>query len=165
MVAMRLGLRFIYPVLLVVTLWGASSLRMTPQIPGGGFEGMDKVLHFLIYGLLATALVRASGRSQHWWWGVGVVLVVSMTGMCEELIQSRNPFRSFEWYDWLADSLGALVAVCAYQWIGGYRSVLEYPLFGRFRRAGRAESPQNGDCDCCRDRELINKGRKQANCD
>lgn len=120
--------RAVYPILLLATLWIVSSVRATPQLPGGGFVGIDKMLHFLVYGLLATTLLRVRNYPQGWKWVLLTVLIVSGAGMLEEAIQSFNPFRSFEWDDFFADSLGAWVAVISYRTLPWYRKILEFRI-------------------------------------
>lgn len=106
--------------------------------PGGGqpflFEGSDKLIHFFVFGLLATLVLRSRvvwsrGAGRGWI----AVAVVSLYGISDEFHQSFTPGRSVEFADWIADTLGALVAVCAYLFWGGYRALIEKPLWDRRR--------------------------------
>lgn len=45
--------------------------------------------------------------------------------MIDEWHQYLNPYRYFEVADWIADTLGAIVAVIAYQSLKHYRRLLE----------------------------------------
>lgn len=101
--------------------------------------GADKVAHFLAFGAVATGAVRLVERRRAIW----VVLGVSLYGACDEWCQSFTAGRSVEFADWMADTLGALVAVCAYVFWPLYRRILETPL--RFRRKKpRIENPAPG---------------------
>ena len=104
-----------------------------PRIPH-----FDKVVHFAVYGLLATLVCR-QGRG---WRAAGwTVLVVSVYGASDEWHQSYVPGRSTELADWMADTAGAALAVGAYVRWDRYRRWLERPV--RVRRVpGRAASGQ-----------------------
>jgi VanZ family protein len=124
----------VYAMLLVVTLWTFSSLHVTPQIPTElGFAGIDKLLHFLMYGLVGTLIVRAKGYPIPLCRAIFSLLLTIAAGMIEETIQAFNPFRQFEWYDLLADTSGGLVAILAYRHIRFYRYILELRLFATKR--------------------------------
>ena len=90
----------------------------------------DKVVHFCVYGLLATLVCRL-GRG---WRSAALALVVaSLYGASDEWHQSHVPGRAAEWADWVADTLGAATALALYTAWGAYRRLLETPL--RLRRA------------------------------
>ena len=88
----------------------------------------DKAAHFAVFGLLATLVARAGFQPSRMGWAV---LIVSLFGLTDEWHQGSTPGRSMEFYDWIADTLGALTAVVLYRYVGWYRSVLEKPLFRR----------------------------------
>ena len=88
----------------------------------------DKVVHFCVYGLLATLVCRL-GRG---WRGAAVALVVaSLYGASDEWHQSTVPGRAAELADWVADTLGAATAVVLYTGWAAYRNLLERPLWRR----------------------------------
>jgi VanZ family protein len=92
------------------------------HIPGPSIEGIDKVVHFSIYGLLATLVVRlGQTRASRWI----TILLVSLYGISDEWHQSFTPGRSVEFADWVADTLGAATAVALYTFWAGYRRWLE----------------------------------------
>ena len=95
----------------------------------------DKLAHFSIYGLLATLVARAGFPGSRAWWAV---LLVSLFGLSDEWRQSFTPGRSVEVYDWLADTLGAFIAVTFYTKWERYRHVLEYPLKWRNARVEKS---------------------------
>jgi VanZ family protein len=112
--------RPVWPVLLAACIVAASSLSM-PEMPVGLWNA-DKLVHFAVFGLLATATVRVPALARRAWLAV---LLVSLFGAADEVHQGFTPGRSPDPYDWLADTLGALVAVAAYTRWPGYRRLLE----------------------------------------
>jgi VanZ family protein len=85
----------------------------------------DKVVHFAVYGLMATLVCRVgrNGRAALW-----AFLAVSVYGASDEWHQSLVPGRAAEVADWIADTLGAAVAVALYWGWPAYRRLLEMPL-------------------------------------
>ena len=83
---------------------------------GPRFEGMDKVIHFILYFLLALAICRdfyrqftpfASWKMYIW----AIILPVLYGGIIEILQENFFPPRTAEWGDWFADIAGVL---CGY---------------------------------------------------
>lgn len=104
----------------------------------GGIPHLDKIVHFSVYGLLATLVVRNGGTSakdSNWRAALWALALVSAFGASDEWHQSFVPGRSVELADWLADTLGAALAVGLYAGVARYRRCLETPLRPR-RRAG-----------------------------
>lgn len=96
-------------------------------VEGPKIEHFDKVVHFSVYGLLGTLVVRAWGRPRAIW----AVVAVSAFGVSDELHQYFTPGRSMEFADWVADTAGAVVAVWAYTRWTWYRERLEALVAGR----------------------------------
>lgn len=118
---------------ILVSIFFASSQS---EVAGPGFSGGDKLAHFLAFGAVATGAVRLVDRR----WAIWVILAVSLYGATDEWHQSFTAGRSVEVGDWIADTLGALTAVCAYVLWPLYRRILEIQL--RFRRKKpRIENP------------------------
>ncbi len=113
---------------MIVLASGRSQIAAPPGVPG-----VDKLGHFLVFGLLASVVVRSPGRRRAW--PLCAVVLVSFFGISDEFHQSFTPGRSVEFADWLADTLGAALAVALYANWGAYRRVLEWrlpaPRFGR----------------------------------
>ena len=85
----------------------------------------DKIVHFAVYGLLATLVCRlgVGWRGAAW-----ALLAASAFGASDEWHQSFVPGRSAEVADWVADSLGAALAVSLYAGWATYRRLLERPI-------------------------------------
>ena len=108
----------------VVLASGRSAVAAPPVV------SFDKIAHFSIFGLMATLVLRPL-KSRHWFWAV---VIVSLFGISDEIHQSFTPGRSVEFADWIADTSGAIVAFVAYAFWGGYRRLLETPLFRRRKK-------------------------------
>jgi VanZ family protein len=77
------------------------------------FPQQDKLLHFAVYGVLATFLLGALPAPLSGYSRAQVLLaagVASLYGISDEFHQSFVPGRQPDVFDWLADSAGALVA-------------------------------------------------------
>ena len=121
-----------WPILLMATIFmlsGATRIA-TPDL---GFQfPKDKLAHFLVFGLLATSILRIPLFRKLG--GKGVVLAAIITilyGGLDEWRQSFTLGRSVELADWIADTLGAIVAVTVYQMYPPYRRILEWRTFVR----------------------------------
>lgn len=122
----RLG--WIWPAAIAGIIVFASS-RST--VAGPSIENFDKVEHFAAYGLLATLICR---MGLGWRGAVLGLLLTSAFGASDEWHQSFVPGRSSDVFDWVADTLGATLAVSLYAGWPLYRNVLEWPLFRRGRK-------------------------------
>jgi VanZ family protein len=78
------------------------------------FSFQDKVVHALAYGVLAALLLAARrpgadgySRAQI----LGSILIASLYGITDEWHQSFVPGRSPDFWDWVADTTGAVIAV------------------------------------------------------
>lgn len=113
--------KFIYPILvaLVIFLCSGQSEVATPIT----FIGYDKVIHFLVFGLLATTIYIPLENKPIW----ATILAIGLTslfGLTDEIHQGYTPGRSVDFYDWIADTLGAITAVFIYRSVGWYRRLL-----------------------------------------
>ena len=106
-----------------------------------GWLEWDKLGHFAAYGALATAIVRHPSLPG-WpllgsWW---TLVLASAYGIGDEFRQSlTHGIRSPDWHDWVADTIGSIVAVMLYLWWPSYRRLLEQPVFKK-RAKQRIES-------------------------
>ena len=96
-------------------------------LPEVGFIATDKLLHALAFGGLALLVARAAH-----WFRPGFTLMKklwlgcagsSLLGFLLELCQAFTSYRSADFWDWLADSAGAVLA-----------TALVFLLFGRVQR-------------------------------
>jgi len=110
----------------LIFLASSRSRIATPEF----FLPVDKVGHFGVYGLLGTLVCRLG---QGWRAAGWAFFVCSLYGVSDEWHQSFVPGRSVEFADWLADTLGAALAVALYTGWGSYRRGLETSLWGRKR--------------------------------
>jgi VanZ family protein len=117
---------YLWPVLIVTAIFLVSSASKvaTPSIEL--YFSTDKIAHFLVFGLLATSIIRIPAFKQKGFRGaIGAILVVSIYGGLDEFRQSFTPGRSVEFGDWIADTLGAVLAVTLYMNWSWYRKILE----------------------------------------
>lgn len=123
--------KWVYPIALAATVVAASGQG---EVAAPAIVNFDKLVHFSVFGLLATLVLRMLGRRSL---PVAVVLV-SVFGASDELRQSLTPGRTMDLSDWIADTAGAVVAVAAYSVWPWYRRLLETPLFARKRRVEKS---------------------------
>ncbi len=119
--------RMLFPAALMATILLGSS-GGAPSAPGFMlFPHVDKLVHFLVFGLVATAVYRAFPpwvRSRKRF--IGAILITMLFGIVDETRQGFNPERQMDLVDWIADFSGALVAVTVYTYWPFYRSLLEF---------------------------------------
>lgn len=111
--------------LLVVTASGRS------RVAGPEVTHFDKVAHFCVYGLIASLVCR---MRPGWRWALCALAITSFFGFTDEWRQSYTPGRDADVGDWIADTLGAAVAVSLYAGWRWYRELLEFPLWPWGRR-------------------------------
>ena len=128
---------WLWPLLLAAAITAASGRS---EVPAPLFPGSDKAVHFLVFGLLATLVVRNGFEPRRAWLAV---LAVSLFGAADEWHQSFTPGRAVEAADWVADTLGAAAAVAAYVLWPAYRTLLEGGAKSRVEKSGAL--PPNQD--------------------
>lgn len=111
---------WLWPAVLATTIVFASGHG---QVAAPNIVDFDKMAHFSIFGLLGS-LVARTPAGRRWWW-LGIV-AASLFGASDEFHQSFTPGRSVDAFDWLADTSGAVVAVCVYRFWNGYRRLMEW---------------------------------------
>jgi VanZ family protein len=125
--------KLVWPVALGVAIVLGSS-RSVPNWSDAVTFG-DKFVHFAVYGLGATLVARISMVQRTRPLGIyAAILIVSVFGVTDELHQHFTPGRSMDAWDWVADTLGAIVATVLYAECAAYRRLLETPVFGLFRK-------------------------------
>lgn len=84
------------------------------RIPGPGFPGIDKVIHFFVYFILSVlwqcSLQSNSHKTCCWVWIMG-----TLYGISDEIHQSFIPGRHYEIADMVADSFGAFCGAFLFQ--------------------------------------------------
>ena len=90
---------------LALIFWSASQPG-TNQPPM--FHGIDKIQHFVAYGVLSFLLAKAVYRKFDFSRLVVIVLVIALIGVCDELYQGTVVNRDSSVNDVIADSIGAL---------------------------------------------------------
>lgn len=119
----------------VFMMAGISMLSGTAgvQVGAWSFAGIDKLGHFVVFGLLGIAWSRLfKPRLAPWRRLFLATVLTTLFGLMDELHQFHNPERYFEWADLLADALGAFVMAACYLYIRPLRDLLELDL-RRFR--------------------------------
>jgi VanZ family protein len=101
--------------LVMVAIWFLSSQSTLPQ-PKGIF-GVDKIQHFIAYFVLAVVvgLWFSPERWQKWAWKPFFisVAIAALYGIIDEVHQYFVPGRESDVWDWLADSIGAVLGSLA----------------------------------------------------
>jgi VanZ family protein len=107
-----------------------------PKLPTVSLRHGDKIAHYLAYSLLGFALSWAwATRRPFFPVGLVVVMVVAIAyGAVDELTQIPVPGRYGEWYDWFADSCGAVTGVLLFWAVATL-------FFWLTRRVRRTSSP------------------------
>lgn len=130
---------WVWPVALAALIFVSSSRSQIVDV--GGVSGLDKVVHFAVYGLLGVLVCRL-GRGVR---ATAVaILLASAYGASDEWHQSFVPSRSAEVADWFADTVGAAVVVGGYAGSARLRGWMETParIWGRIlRRTEPSASP------------------------
>lgn len=124
--------RWLWAIAVVAVVFFASGRS---HVASPGVVNFDKVAHALVFGLIATLVGRSFRRRRHVWMAI---VLTSAYGMADEIRQSFTPGRSVEIADWVADTMGACLAVTLYQLWAWYRNLLETPLFVRKPRIEKA---------------------------
>ena len=118
---------YILPISLAISIFFASSNQHL-AVPNLNIPfSPDKLIHLLIFGLLATVLLRTKKLEQLRNHDIFItIFIVSVYGFLDEIRQSLTPGRSVELGDWIADTIGAFIAVLLYCRCESYRHLLEY---------------------------------------
>ena len=105
----------VLPALLYAAAIFYGGLIRMGALPQVGFVATDKLLHASAFAGLALLLARAS----HWVWPASPLRTIlfrgafgaSAAGLLLELCQAFTPYRSADPWVWVADTIGALLAV------------------------------------------------------
>lgn len=100
------------------------ALTTTPgsNVPRIQIEGLDKIVHFILFGVLMYLLVRGLAKQKEISSSPGNPYILSFIicfsfGIIIEFIQLYVPGRSYSGYDILANSAGILTAFLIFYFI------------------------------------------------
>lgn len=107
---------------LPAVLWAGIILVGTswPSISAGRDDviiGLDKAMHFGVYGMLTVLVVRALEPPIPVRYALLVLLSVAAFGAADEWHQGFIIGRSSSIYDWIADTLGTLTGLLASRYL------------------------------------------------
>lgn len=99
----------------------------------------DKLDHFSVYGLLGILILQAlPHRIEGTFRWITAFAIASVFGIFDETLQHFNPARTGDPLDWLADSLGALLSVVAYEAFPWFRALVNWKPHQIFQKKGPA---------------------------
>ena len=84
------------------------------------FPGQDKLFHALAYGVLGFLLLGSRAPATDGFPALQIrssILIASLYGISDEFHQYFIPGRSADAWDWVADTLGAVIAVSLLAWL------------------------------------------------
>lgn len=123
---MKFHSAYLWPPSIMATLFFVSG-QSHVAAPAVGVP-LDKVAHFIVFGALATSIVRLPGLPESGWKAAGIAWTIAAGfGALDEFRQSFTPGRAVEWADWVADASGAAVAVILYTQCPLCRRLAEWP--------------------------------------
>ena len=125
--------RLIFPIAMIIIVFFASGSSLDLNVPR--FYMQDKLVHFFLFGLVATLVLRVSYHPDRpWRSGLVSILLTSLYGVADEFRQSFTPGREVDVMDWAADTMGALVAATVYIHVPFWRRFLERTFWERARK-------------------------------
>jgi len=131
----------LWPFLLAGTITWCSGLPAA--LPDINWLAVDKLGHFAAYGTLATAIIRHPALVRWPWLGLWWALpLASAYGLGDEFRQNLTVYRQYDLADWVADTVGAALAVILYIRWPGYRRLLETPVIKQRHRSDATEVPE-----------------------
>lgn len=136
--------KFAYVIAMMSALYWASAQEISGKEPAVNVP--DKLAHFIAYGLLATLILRTDffckKGTKGMLWAVGIA---SLYGISDEWHQYYVPGRFSDVMDWVADTLGALLAAFLYTKWNLYRNVLEWRIIRGKRRKKNTKKNAGSD--------------------
>lgn len=85
----------------------AGSLLRVPEISIMEFEFRDKVIHFTLYFILVAWFAQLYKKN---FARIVILMAAILLGMIIESLQGMTAYRSFDYFDGLANSIGAICA-------------------------------------------------------
>ena len=103
--------------ILMLIIFIQSSVRMI-DLPEIGINWFDKIVHFLVYGmlgfLLARSILQLKTMKIKKYYFIWSITITSFYGMTDEFHQLFTAERVCSSGDWLADTLGSILFVAIY---------------------------------------------------
>ena len=103
------------PIGYALLIFALSSIKYA-SLPDIKIIATDKLVHFCEYGafgfILARFFLQLGWKNPFLW----AVLIASFYGATDELHQHFVPGRAMEFFDWVADTLGAAAGSQFYRW-------------------------------------------------
>ena len=88
------------------------------KLPDIKFDFMDKIVHFIIFGILGILTARGLKRSSVNFlernYLILTILICVLYAASDEIHQYYVPGRHASWGDWIADALGIFIMVFIY---------------------------------------------------
>lgn len=86
------------------------------------FKYIDKILHFLMYAALSTAMALETKKSNKIYIYFIILLISTIFGGAIEILQSYFPPRTASWGDFIADAIGSALplVIISLFWIYDY---------------------------------------------
>ena len=89
-------------------------LSLMPTVAPVGVRHGDKVGHLLAYAVFALlALFAVNNRRQFYQWSLGIIAF----GLAMEGLQSMIPGRMMSFWDFVANSVGVVLAIVISSWL------------------------------------------------
>jgi len=95
----------------MIFIYYLSSGPITVDVNPFDLPYIDKILHFLAYGLLAILLYIPIRVNFNKYYKSLTLLLVVLYGITDEIHQYFTPTRQFDLLDWLADMIGGIVGI------------------------------------------------------
>lgn len=97
------------------------------KLPDIDFDLADKLLHFIVFGILGILTARGLRKSVNKkisenYFAITIVMCI-LYGASDEIHQYFVPGRHSSWGDWLADMLGIIIMVGIYKIIIDYQEL------------------------------------------
>jgi VanZ family protein len=104
---------------LMLIIFIQSSISMI-ELPDMGIDWFDKIVHFVVYGVLGFLVVRGFSRIKNIkimkYYVIWSIFITSAYGITDEIHQFFVAGRICSFGDWLADMLGSIFVIYIYSW-------------------------------------------------
>lgn len=105
--------------LLMLVIFIQSSISSL-KLPDFAFNLGDKILHFIVFGILGILTARGLRNAKNRivkenYISITLLLCIAY-GILDEIHQYFVPGRYFSWWDWVADILGVITLVLIYKY-------------------------------------------------